>query len=107
MTLRYKTKLRLCLIALCVATWTHELRADLPVSLVTTSPVPEVPLNQPMSGYWCTSREGAEKLDILARENDSCHVQLKNVTSETDWSSVVLIGAVALLGGFFIGQASR
>jgi hypothetical protein len=76
-------------------------------------PVPEVVKDVPVASvgstdnFFCTDRKGAESIAVSFRENVDCHRQLSAVSSNTDWSMVVLVGAVALLSGFVIGEASH
>lgn len=82
------------------------------VSLLVISPTSlraaDIPLNlQPPADpnrYFCTDRAGAERLNIQAKENADCHIQLKS-TSSSDHSLDIIIGIGALLAGFLIGKS--
>lgn len=69
------------------------LKADVPVNLKPSATNSE---------FFCVDRQGAERIAIAYRENDSCHAQLKSATSRTDWSTVIM----AVVGGLVLGYAA-
>lgn len=78
--------------------WLPTLSADVPATLKPQSKDAE---------FFCTDRQGSESIATAYRENADCHDQLKTATSTTDWSTVLVTAAAALLGGIVIGQATK
>lgn len=69
--------------------------ADIPANLKPGDP----------NAYWCTDKPGAKDIVVTYRENKDAHAQIKD--GHIDWGAVVLAAAVALLGGYELGAATR
>lgn len=86
-----------------------KLKADLADNL---KPVPETVKDIPVvnagstENFFCTDRQGAEKIAVAFRENSDCHAQLKSGPRD-DLIGIILIGVGSLAAGFVIGQAMK